>query len=615
MANEISTQIVREAEPIERAKLELMQAAAGLQMPTLPAYEVAGFSPEQIQAIRYGVEGIGAYQPWLSSGASSVTSGMGTMQQAADVLRGTDTRNQFQAAQQAMLQAANPISAMSELGRGAGAGLGYLGQAGQGLTTAQQLALANAAQPGFQQGVGALYQGAQQGQQAVGQAGALTQAGIGALYDAAQRAQAAAQGLGQAPTVQAQQVGTPTMQAAQMGPAERVSTQSFAAPGSAQAYMSPYMQDVVAAQQREARRASDIQQTQEQAAAARSGAFGGGRQAIMAAERQRNLATQLGDIQAAGLQQAYQQAQNQFNVEQQARLAAQQANQQAGLTVGTQNLSAQQQAAVQNQAAALQAQGMNAQQALQAALANQQMQAQYGVQGAQLGMQAADVLRQAGIGTLGGAQQLGTLGLQGAGMLQGAGQGQIGAAGQQGQLGQGAAGLYGQLAGQQANLAGQYAGVAGQQANILAQQSQLGQALGQGIGNLAGQQFGIGSQLAQGLGALGTQMGNIGMQLGSLGQAGQQMGQQDVSFLYNLGAEQQRQQQAALDAQRATALQTSSQPFQKLAFMSDIYRGAPSSQMAMTAQAAPTPSPFQQIAGLGIAALGTAGAAKSAGLI
>ena len=583
MANETTTAIVREAEPIEAAKLELMRNAAQLQMPTLPAYQVAGLSPEQIQAIRYGVEGIGAYQPWLSSGASAVTTGLGTAGQAADVLRGADTRGQFDAAREYYNRASRPAELLEGVAGTAGAGLGYLGQAGAGLDTAQQLALANANQPGFQQGVNALYQGAQQGQQAVGQAGALTQGGIGSMYEAAQRAQQAAQGLGAAPTVQA----------AQMGPAERVATQSFAAPGAAQGYMSPYMQDVVAAQQREARRASEIQRNQDQAAAVRSGAFGGSRQAIVEAERQRNLATQLGDIQAGGLQQAFQQAQNQFNTEQQARLAAQQANQQAGLTVGSQNLSAQQ----------------------QAALANQQLQGQYGMQGAQLGLQAADVLRQAGIGALSGAQQMGTLGLQGAGMLQGAGQGQIGAAAQQGQLGQGTASLYGQLAGQQAGLAGQYAGVAGQQANILGQQSQLQQALGQGIGNLAGQQFGIGSQLAQGLGALGTQYGNLGMQMGALGQAGQQMGQQDVSFLYNLGTEQQRQQQAALDAYRATAMQTAMQPFQRLAFISDIYKGAPSSQMSMMTQSAPTPSPFQQIAGLGIGALGAAGAANKAGIL
>ena len=211
--------------------------------------------------------------------------------------------------------------------------------------------------------------------------------------------------MGPAQEVRGTQVSAPTMQAAQlqyapdirafqMGPAERIRTQSFARPGSAEAFMSPYMQSVVDIEKREAQRQADIAATRRGQAFARAGAFGGARQAIESAEAQRNLATQMGDIQSRGLQSAYQQAQQQFNVEQQARLAAQQANQQAGLTVGGQNLAAQQaaqqlavqtglqtgmanlntaqQAAVQNQAAQLQAQGLTAQQALQAALANQQ---------------------------------------------------------------------------------------------------------------------------------------------------------------------------------------------------------------------------------------------------
>jgi len=84
-------------------------------------------------------------------------------------------------------------------------------------------------------------------------------------------------------------------------------------------YMDPYMQNVVGIQQREAARASEMQRNQNQAGAVQSGAFGGSRQAIMEAERQRNLATQQGDIQARGLQDAYSRGQNQFNTEQQLR--------------------------------------------------------------------------------------------------------------------------------------------------------------------------------------------------------------------------------------------------------------------------------------------------------
>jgi hypothetical protein len=84
-------------------------------------------------------------------------------------------------------------------------------------------------------------------------------------------------------------------------------------------YMDPYMQNVVNIQQREAGRASEMQRNQNQAQAVGQGAFGGSRQAIVEAERQRNLGTQMGDIQARGLQDAYSRGQNQFNTEQQLR--------------------------------------------------------------------------------------------------------------------------------------------------------------------------------------------------------------------------------------------------------------------------------------------------------
>ena len=79
-------------------------------------------------------------------------------------------------------------------------------------------------------------------------------------------------------------------------------------PGATQAFMSPYMQNVVDIQKREAARQSAIQGVGEQAAATRAGAFGGSRQAIIEAERQRNLAQQMGDIQARGSQSAFEQA-------------------------------------------------------------------------------------------------------------------------------------------------------------------------------------------------------------------------------------------------------------------------------------------------------------------
>jgi len=178
---------------------------------------------------------------------------------------------------------------------------------------------------------------------------------------------------------------------------ERASTTSFASPNAASAYMSPYMQSVVDVQQREAQRSADIAGTQRAARATQSGAFGGSRQAIENAEAARNLATQKGDIQAAGLQSAYQQAQGQFNVEQQARLQAQLANQQTGL----QGQLANQQMGYNTQQAGeaarqfgygqqMQAAGLGAQYGLAANQLNAQQQqfgAGLGLQGLQAGMQ------------------------------------------------------------------------------------------------------------------------------------------------------------------------------------------------------------------------------------
>ena len=102
----------------------------------------------------------------------------------------------------------------------------------------------------------------------------------------------------------------------------------------AKGLMSPYMQNVVDVQTQAAKRQADIAAQTQQAQAARSGAFGGGRDAVMRslgnAELQRNLA----NIQATGLQNAYQQAQQQFNTQNQ--LNAQQ--QQFGAGLGLQGL-------------------------------------------------------------------------------------------------------------------------------------------------------------------------------------------------------------------------------------------------------------------------------------
>jgi len=99
--------------------------------------------------------------------------------------------------------------------------------------------------------------------------------------------------------------------------------QSFTGQGTAQQYMNPYLQAALDPQLAEARRQSQITQTQNAGKLTGAGAYGGGRQAIMDAETQRNLATNLADITGKGYMNAYDKAMQQFNTEQQAAQQAQ----------------------------------------------------------------------------------------------------------------------------------------------------------------------------------------------------------------------------------------------------------------------------------------------------
>ena len=73
--------------------------------------------------------------------------------------------------------------------------------------------------------------------------------------------------------------------------------------------MDPFLQNVVDVAKREARRDEDIASQGRSAQAVGAGSFGGSRQAILEAEAERNLGQRLGDIQAQGLSQSFQNAQ------------------------------------------------------------------------------------------------------------------------------------------------------------------------------------------------------------------------------------------------------------------------------------------------------------------
>jgi hypothetical protein len=82
-------------------------------------------------------------------------------------------------------------------------------------------------------------------------------------------------------------------------------------PRAMQGYMSPYMQNVVDFQKSQALRDFQIGQPMRRAQAVGQGAFGGSRQAIMEAEAERSLGSQLQGITAAGSQKAFEDAQRQ----------------------------------------------------------------------------------------------------------------------------------------------------------------------------------------------------------------------------------------------------------------------------------------------------------------
>ena len=86
-------------------------------------------------------------------------------------------------------------------------------------------------------------------------------------------------------------------------------------------FMSPYQQNVIDIEKREAARQSDIMSKGIGDQATAQGGLGGYREAIQQSERERNLAQQLGDIQTMGSQRAFESAQAQLERERAAQLS------------------------------------------------------------------------------------------------------------------------------------------------------------------------------------------------------------------------------------------------------------------------------------------------------
>jgi len=123
-----------------------------------------------------------------------------------------------------------------------------------------------------------------------------------------------------------QEAGSRALQASQYNPYQFRSpymspTRQFGV-GEAMAYETPYLQRVLDVQKRKA--IEDAQQTQLGAnlGSARRGTYGGARQALLQAQREKSLGQQLGDIEATGRQKAFEQAQQQFERDRKAQMSA-----------------------------------------------------------------------------------------------------------------------------------------------------------------------------------------------------------------------------------------------------------------------------------------------------
>ena len=106
--------------------------------------------------------------------------------------------------------------------------------------------------------------------------------------------------------------------------------------GVAANYMNPYLQSVLTPQLDELRRQNDITNMKSNAGLTQAGAFGGGRQAIMNAENNRNLMMEQNKTVGQGYANAYDKAMQQYNTEQGqakglAELMAQQGASQRGI--------------------------------------------------------------------------------------------------------------------------------------------------------------------------------------------------------------------------------------------------------------------------------------------
>jgi hypothetical protein len=140
------------------------------------------------------------------------------------------------------------------------------------------------------------------------------------------------------------------------------------------------------------------------------------------------------------------------------------------------------------------------------------------------------------------------------------------------------------------------------QAQLAQQAFEQQQQRQQGIGRLLA---GIGQSQSQEAARRGAAIGAFGTQQANLAAQGQGLLGQQAQLQSQLGALGQAQQQRMLDAERQSYLQQAYEPFQRIGFISDIFKPSiGSGQSSFQTATAPSPSPWSQAIGAGIAGFG-----------
>ena len=545
--------------------------------------DVAPMTPNQLEAIRLAEEGVGAFSPMfdqaqaafggfefnddgsiktdaegnpIRSGAiGQVAEGAGAVGEGVTELRGTtglyDTATRRAATDPIFSDFKEDV--IGDTATDVGTASTAIGSAATGGATGIRSAAAGADILG-QAGT------AQQGMREAG-------AGIAGQVGAAQTGvDVAAQRARQA-SAQAQRdlsgAGAFGLGAAAEGISRLDDTTGAFDPQGIGAFMNQYEDAAVQQAIQDIARAGQMQRNELGAQAVGAGAFGGSREAVAQQELGRNILEQQGRTAAgmrqAGFESAAQRAQQAFEAQQgRGQTAAQLRGQLGQAGAGT----------ALNAAEAAGRLGLSAEQLAQTG----------SLQGGQLGLSGqtnlASILQQAGQMGISAEEAAAQLGISAE---------------------QAAAGMQMQGAGAQADLS---MGLAGLRGTGFEMSQNLGQSAFEDQmrrGQNASQIFG---QLGQGLGSLAGQQTDIGVRQAALGEAAQQANQSDVNSLFNIGALEQGQMQSEYDVQRQADIEEAYEPYQRFNYMSDIFRGVPSTQSSLTVQSVPTPSPVSNIIGM-----------------